>query len=208
MKLRPFIVFTVGVAAAAFLMFPLLSAAETATETLKEGIELANSGKYKKALDMYDRAIVLDPGIAHAYAYRSLTLIQLGRLDGAISDSKKAMELSGERGVRLLSLSNLGAAYLKKGEYKLAAEYLEELISIDQNDPIPHFLLGEALRGIGGEDHLEEAVKAYTRAIELDDTYALAYFYRGVVKRRLKDEAGADEDLNKACELDESYCGR
>jgi tetratricopeptide (TPR) repeat protein len=208
MKLRPLVLFVVAVVSAVVLALPLHSKAETAAETLKEGIELANSGRHRKALDMFDRAITLDPGIAHAYAYRSLTLIQLGRLDGAIIDSKKAMELSGERGVRLLSLSNLGAAYIKKREYRLAAEVLRELISIDQRDPIPHFLLGEALRGIGGEDHLKEAVKAYTSAIELDETYALAYFYRGVVKRRLKDEAGADEDTAKACELDESCCGR
>ena len=207
MKLRSF-VFVVAVVSAVVLALPLHSKAETAAETLKKGIELANAGDYKKALDFYNRAIDLDPGIAHAYAYRSLTLIQLGRLDGAIDDSKKALELSREKGVRLLSLSNLGAAYLKKGEYRLAVEVLEELISIDQNDPIPHFLLGEALREIGGEDHLKRAMEAYTRAIELDDTYALAYFFRAGVKRRLGDEAGADEDLKEACDLDESYCDK
>ncbi|MBN1571704.1 MAG: tetratricopeptide repeat protein [Deltaproteobacteria bacterium] len=208
MKLRLFISFIVAVVSAVFFTLPIHSMAETATETLKEGIELANNGKHKKALDLYDRAIVLDPGIAHAYAYRSLTLIQLGRLDGAINDSKKAMELSQDRGVRLLSLSNLGAAYIKKGDYKLAVEPLKELISIDQNDPIPHFLLGEALRGIGGEDSLKKAEESYTKAIELDENYALAYFFRAEVKRRLGDETGADEDLKTACERDESYCGK
>ena len=208
MKLRSFVFFVVAVVSAVILTLPIHSKAETAAETVKEGIELANVGKHKKALELYDRAISLDPGIAHAYAYRSLTLIQLGRLDRAIDDSKKALELSKEKGVRLLSLSNLGAAYLKKGEYRLAVEALEELISIDKSDPIPHFLLGEALRGIGGEEYLKRAKDTYTRAIELDETYALAYFFRAGVKRKLGDEAGAAEDLKRACELDGSYCGK
>ncbi len=208
MKLRLFVFFVVAVVSAVILTLPIHSKAETAAEIVKEGIELANGGKHKKALELYDRAISLDPNVAHAYAYRSLTLIQLGRLDRAIDDSMEALELSKEKGVRLLSLSNLGAAYLKKGEYKLAVEALEELISIDKNDPIPHFLLGEALRGIGGDEYLKRAEEAYTRAIELDETYALAYFFRAGVKRKLGDEAGADEDLKRACELDESYCGK
>jgi tetratricopeptide (TPR) repeat protein len=188
------------------LISPSLSWAEMPTETLKRGIELANNGKYKKALDLYSEVIGVDPNIAHAYAYRSLTLIQLGRLDGAIRDSKKAMELSQERGIKLLSLSNLGAAYLKKAKYELAVSAFEELLTLDKNDPIPHFFLGESFRGIGGEEFLKKAYESYTSAIELDDTYALAYYFRAEVKQKLGDEIGADEDFKTACELDASLC--
>ena len=143
------------------LISPLFSWAEMPTETLKRGVELANNGKYKKALDLLNEVIGVDPSIAHAYAYRSLTLIQLGRLDGAIQDSKKAMELSQERGVKLLSLSNLGTAYLKKAEYELAVSAFEELLTHDKNDPIPYFLLGESFKGIGGEEFLKKAEESF-----------------------------------------------
>ena len=188
------------------LITPLFSWAEMSTETLKRGVELANSGKYKKALDLYNEVIDADPSIAHAYTYRSLALIQLGRLEGAIKDSKKAMELSQERGVKLLSLSNLGTAYLKKAKYELAVSAFEELLTLDKNDPIPYFLLGESFKGIGGEEFLKKADESYTNAIEIDDTYALAYYFRAGVRQKIGDEAGAKEDFKTACELDASLC--
>ncbi len=205
--LKPFInAIIIPVILLAILISPLLSWAEMPTETLKKGIELANNGKYKKALDLYNEVIDVDPNIAHAYAYRSLTLIQLGRFDGAIQDSKKAMELSQERGVKLLSLSNLGTAYLKVAEYELAVSAFEELLTLDKNDPIPYFLLGESFKGIGGEEFLKKAEESYTSAIEIDDTYALAYFFRAGVKQKIGDEVGANEDFKTACEIDASLC--
>jgi superkiller protein 3 len=193
---------------ALFFISPVSALSETASEMLKEGIELTNEGEHKKALDIFNRVIEIDPEIAHAYAYRSLALIQLGRLDGAIKDSKRAMELSQGRAVKLLSLSNLAAAYIKKAEYRLAVKTLEELISIDGNDPIPYFLLGEAFRGHGGDGNLNKAMEYYTRAIELDERYALAYYYRAVVKRKLGNEEGAVKDFETACGLDASFCDR
>lgn len=208
MRKRFLIPFIVVVVSAAFFILPISAVSKTAAEMLKEGIELTNNGEHKKALDIFDRVIEIDPKIAHAYAYRSLALIQLGRLDGAIDDSKRAIKLSQGRAVKLLSLSNLATAYLKKAEYRLAVKTLEELISIDGNDPIPYFLLGEAFRGHGGEGYLKKAEETYTKAIELDDKYTLAYYFRAVVKRKLGDEEGAVKDFEMACGLDASYCDR
>jgi tetratricopeptide (TPR) repeat protein len=48
----------------------------------------------------------------------------------------------------------------------------------------------------------EGAIADYTRAIELDPTYAKAYNNRGVAKKRLQDYRGAIVDYTKAIELD------
>ncbi len=49
------------------------------------------------------------------------------------------------------------------------------------------------------------AVADFTRAIELDPNYAVAYNNRGAAKDELKDYIGAIEDCNKAIELDPNY---
>ena len=43
-------------------------------------------------------------------------------------------------------------------------------------------------------------------AIQLDPDYALAYYNRGVMLGILGKDDLANEDFNKACELDRSHC--
>jgi tetratricopeptide (TPR) repeat protein len=47
----------------------------------------------------------------------------------------------------------------------------------------------------------EEALENYSKSIALDPSSAIVYFYRTMVKAKLKDNAGACEDLKKAQEL-------
>ncbi len=54
------------------------------------------------------------------------------------------------------------------------------------------------------EDYIG-AIADFTKAIELDPNYAMAYNNRGAAKDELKDYIGAIEDCNKAIELDPNY---
>jgi tetratricopeptide (TPR) repeat protein len=47
----------------------------------------------------------------------------------------------------------------------------------------------------------EEALENFSKSISLDSSSAIVYFYRSMVKAKLKDHAGACEDLKKAQEL-------
>ena len=49
------------------------------------------------------------------------------------------------------------------------------------------------------------AIQDYSKAIELDPSYAVAYFNRGNAKYDLQDYIGAIQDYSKAIELDPSY---
>jgi tetratricopeptide (TPR) repeat protein len=61
-------------------------------------------------------------------------------------------------------------------------------------------------------NQFEQAIIDYTRAIELDPTYARAYASRGSAYRRLKEYERAMQDYNRALELEPNYawayCGR
>ncbi len=49
------------------------------------------------------------------------------------------------------------------------------------------------------------AIEAYTEAIELQPDFAMAYFNRALVKRKLEDYQGAIDDYSKAIELIDYY---
>jgi tetratricopeptide (TPR) repeat protein len=63
---------------------------------------------------------------------------------------------------------------------------------------ISYFSLGIALNNTF---LWEEALENYSKSISLDSSSAIVYFYRTMVKAKLKDHAGACEDLKKAQEL-------
>jgi tetratricopeptide (TPR) repeat protein len=185
--------------------------AQDVGELVRDGVSYLAAGDFHAARERFDRAIAVDPDYPYAYAYRSMTGIQLGMYGDAVDDALKVLELSDRIGskdadpLRLMALSNLGTAYIKMGKYEAAVTVLSELIALDDDDPIPYFLLGEAYRGVGGGEELELALEAYGRAIRLDPDYAAAYFYRGVVKTTLGDEEGGILDREIAIGLDAGY---
>ena len=55
------------------------------------------------------------------------------------------------------------------------------------------------------EGHTQEAVKEYSKAIELDPSFASAYHNRGILYNNLGEQQKALDDYNKAIELDPSF---
>jgi Tfp pilus assembly protein PilF len=47
-----------------------------------------------------------------------------------------------------------------------------------------------------------QAAEAFSLAVNLDSEFALAYFNRGIARRRLGDSTGANEDFRRTLELD------
>ena len=52
----------------------------------------------------------------------------------------------------------------------------------------------------------ETAIADYTKAIQLDPGYAIAFYNRGVVLGLIGKDDLAKADFKKACELDKSHC--
>lgn len=68
------------------------------------------------------------------------------------------------RDIAVMTLNNIGAAYLQLGHWTSAAEYLERALSKDPECPLPHFNLA-VLAQVRGEE--EEALRLLARANEL-----------------------------------------
>lgn len=82
----------------------------------------------------------------------------------------------------------------RRGDYEEAASLYRKIA--EERPLARHFaFLGAALGA--REDH-EEAIKATTRATELDPRYGLAYYNRALVLRRMGRKTRARRDLEKA----------
>ncbi|TAE12732.1 MAG: tetratricopeptide repeat protein [Bacteroidetes bacterium] len=84
-----------------------------------------------------------------------------------------------------------GRVYAKKKSYQDALKDLEETVRIEPDFAVAHFEIGVIASKVG-ED--ERAMLAYSNAIEFDNKYTAAYYFRGKLrmKNELYDEALAD----------------
>jgi len=96
---------------------------------------------------------------------------------------------------------NRGVDLLHKDNFKAAQKQFEKALGIKEDSAEAHNNLGYALRR-QGEEHYEEALGHYDRALELDPKLAVAYMYRGVLHALSGDEEGARKDLAVLNELD------
>ncbi len=58
-----------------------------------KGIESANAKEYRKALELYDKAISLDPNLYYIYASRAESKTEIGDFKGAIDDYNQYKKL-------------------------------------------------------------------------------------------------------------------
>ncbi len=59
------------------------------------GLALSDMGKYAEAIELYTKAIELDPGYWYAYNHRGLARWSLGDRDAAVRDYEKVAQLMG-----------------------------------------------------------------------------------------------------------------
>ena len=78
----------------------------------------------------FRRAIELNPNYATAHLWYSNLLANLGRLDEALGEAKKALKLDP---LSPIILSNEGVVYLLMGDYNEAISRLKEVLEMDAN---------------------------------------------------------------------------
>lgn len=142
-----------------------------------------NKGEYVKAIDYYQKALVIDkkyhgeehPKIAIRYSNLGSAYNSKGEYDKAIEYYQKALAIDkkfyGEEHPEIATrYNNLGSAYVSKGEYDKAIEYFEKALTIDKK--------------YHGEEHPDIAIDynnlgaAYNSKGEYDK--AIAYFQKAL----------------------------
>lgn len=168
-------------------------------------VDYYDSGDYLNALEEYSLAVAIDPTRASAWSGRSEALGKLGQYVECIESATKAMELDPEE---WLAYSDRAFCYLATENYhSAAADYKIFLEHYSAGAPT-WYNYGIAQRR---SNDPQGAVESYTRALELDPSYAEALINRGNAYLDLKQYQEAMDDYNAALKFGEiplAYSGR
>lgn len=161
-----------------------LSEGQDAEVAIEQGLLRHSRGEYEKAVELFKRSIAIKP-TARGQTYLAWSLSYLDKLDQAIEQAKKAIELDPDFGN---PYNDIGAYYIAKGLYDEAIPFLEKAMKAKDYccSYYPHFNLGRifALKG-----EYARAIEQFERALKIEPNYlpaALAIIYlRGKIEKSL-----------------------
>jgi tetratricopeptide (TPR) repeat protein len=162
----------------------------------KQGLTLAQAGKYEEALASFAKALEIDPRYGGAWHNRGSALTSLGRNEEAIACYHHVLEIdplfapAWERKAYALGLL---------GQYEEAAACLTKALELDPENVASWSNMGTALRSLG---RLEEAVASYTKALEIDPRHAVIWDNKGSSLRGLNRHDEAIGCYTKALGID------
>lgn len=205
----------------------------------REAVEIKNKGnalykekKFKQAIEMYDKAIEMDPSEMSFLTNKAAVVLEEGDLEGCIALCKQAVELgrNNQADYALIgkAFARIGNAYLKHKKYtealiyykkaqlekknpivakkiKLAEKKLKQAEEVAYRDPEKAKAAKEEgnVKFKGGD--YPGSVKDYTEAIKRDPECAVYYNNRAAAYMKLADFGRAMDDCKKAIEIDPKY---
>lgn len=141
----------------------------TAYNYLGMAYDLMN--QYQRAIECYNKAILLEPKNIAAYNNRGLSYKQLGQWEQAILNYSKAIEVSPQFAT---AYYNRGNVYRLNREWKQAISDFNKTIELNPQYPDVYITRGEVLMKTGnGKDAEADLIKA----IGIDPFDGSAYFY-------------------------------
>ena len=206
---------------------------EKADTAFYKGLTDQNAGKYKQAIEQYDKSIALNPDYAEAYNNRGVAKYSLGYHEDAIKDYEQAIRLNPDDA---LAYTNRGNAKNRLGRHVDAINDHDQAIRLKSdfagaytNRGVAKDRLGQHVDAINDYDQAirlnpdlpetynnrghakyrlgqhQDAIADCDQAIKLKPDYATAYFNRGNVKNNLGQHVDAINDYNEAIRLNPDY---
>ena len=151
------------------------------------GLTYFRKGRFDLAEAKYLRAIALKPDFSEARNNLGVNYLEMKRWDDAISQFKTVQDDLFYQGQDNTTI-NLGLAYLGKGDNQQALTLLRAAASKNPSDPRTRLHLGRVYFAL---DKTELAIGEYRKALELNGSYANAYFNLGLAQVKLKESAAA-----------------
>lgn len=141
----------------------------TAIELFQKAYECQMKGEFDLAIEHYKRSIEAYP-TAEAYTFLGWTYSFQGKLDEAISECKKAIEVDPDFGN---PYNDIGAYLIELERYDEAIPWLERAIQAKRYEPrhYPHYNLGRTylIKGM-----IKKALEEFEKALEVYPNYTLA----------------------------------
>jgi tetratricopeptide (TPR) repeat protein len=130
-------------------------------------------GESDKAIELYRRALKIDPDFVLARYDLAVTYRGMGEVDKAIAEYEKVLKINPRFPE---ALSNLGGQYFRKGDVKQAVAHFQKAIEVYPNFIQALSNLGAALNKLGQS---KQALPHLKKALSLDPEFAVAYFNLG-----------------------------
>jgi tetratricopeptide (TPR) repeat protein len=164
-----------------------------------QGLEKADEGNFKGAIEDFNQAIRLNPNYAVAYICRGIAHSAIGDQKAAIEDYNQAIRLNPNYAD---AYNNRGNARSAIGDQKAAIEDYNQAIRLNPNYADAYNNRGNARSAIGDQ---KAAIEDYNQAIRLNPNYADAYNNRGISRYISGDKKAAIEDYNQAIRLNPNF---
>jgi Tfp pilus assembly protein PilF len=153
---------------------------QSAWQLLKEAYEYQVGGEYDTAVELYKRSLEIHP-TAEAYTYLGWAYHYQGKLNEAIAQCKKAIQIDPEFGN---PYNDIGAYLIEEGEYDEALPWLDRALQSRRYDSYhyPHYNLGRAYMR---KEMYAKAREHFEQALKICPEYTLARESLEQVRRKL-----------------------
>jgi tetratricopeptide (TPR) repeat protein len=140
-----------------------------AWEVLQDAYQAQMEGDYDRAVELYQSSLELHP-TAEAHTFLGWTYHFQGRVEEAIAECKRAIELDPEFGN---PYNDIGAYLIELGRFDEAIPWLERATEALRYEPrhFPHYNLGRAYLG---KEMYSHATRCFQEALEIEPRYSLA----------------------------------
>lgn len=140
-----------------------------ARQRFQEAFEAQMAGEYDRAVELYLGSLALHP-TAEAYTFLGWTYHFQGKIDEAIAECKRAIEVDPDFGN---PYNDIGAYLIDLGKYDEAIPWLEQAIVAKRYEPrhFPYFNLGRVYLAKG---MITRARDLFQKSLDIEPRYTLA----------------------------------
>ncbi len=151
----------------------------------------AKSGEFRKAKDIYDRVLELDPAMADARRESAMTLFELGDMEGAKNQLIDALRLQSDDAWSYVVLGNI---YVKHDrDLATAARFFTRALEIKPGDPYALNGLAAVSQELGDS---AKALRCFDEAIESHPEFANAWLGKAILFHRQNQPTQVVEGLD------------
>lgn len=162
-----------------------------ARDQLNKGVEAYKNSHYEQAIDHFQQAVQLDPGLINARMYLATAFVSqyipgvdspdnLRTAQQAIDEYQKVIDANPSRDQKVNSAKGIAYLYLNEKKWDDAKKYYRMASEIDPNDPEPYYSVGvidwtacyqprmeeRAKLGLKPEEHLNAKNKDQKKACD------------------------------------------
>jgi len=156
---------------------------------------------YENDETLWNDTLAKNPNCWGGYNALGLALLNKGRVDEAITQLQKALQINPSYAQ---AHNNLGNAFLQKGQLEEAMAHYQKGLEINPNDAEAHSNLGIVLFRIG---QVDKAMAEFQTALDINPYYFFAYYNLGLAYSQRNQFNQAITQYQKALQINPNYAG-